>query len=173
MLTPRNNPHLEGQIRPATEADINAIIHLQEMWRKDVGRLPRSAHGDHIHRGDTFIVHHNGQHAGYLVAHCGHDKNTNILQVACHPDLLRSTLGTQLMQAVTTHAVAHQQLTIRLRTRIDLPANQFWPTVGYHFGGQAITRNAKHSRLNCWFKPLETRYHAPSPIHPPPQPTHP
>ena len=156
-----DQPDLQAKITTATERDINAIIALQEFWRKDVGRLTRSAHGDHIRRGDTFLITENGQDAGYLLAHCGIDRRTNILQVAVHDDLLRSTLGTQLMTHVFRHAVAHDQLSISLRTRVDLPANLFWPTVGYYYTGQCVTRNRKRSLLNTWVRTLTSPIYVP------------
>ncbi len=164
MSTTVPQTHLQHQITIATERDLHAIIDLQECWRRDVGRLTRSAHADHIRHGDTLLITHRGQEAGYLMAHCGKDHNTNILQVAVHEDLLRSTLGTQLMQAVVTRALAHDQLTIKLRTRTDLPANQFWPSVGYYFAGEAVTRNRLRSRLNCWVRPLTAPIHVPAAI---------
>lgn len=157
-----NNANPQDQITVATERDINVIIDLQERWRKDLGRLPRSAHGDHIKRGDTFLVTHNGQEAGYVVAHCGKDGRTNVLQVAVHHELLRSTLGTQLMDHIRRHAIAHNQLSIHLRTRIDLPANLFWPTINYYFAGQARTRTRTRSLLNCWVQTLTAPLYVPA-----------
>lgn len=162
MVTPGFKPDVQGEIRVATEADLNALIHLQEHWKADVGRLSRSAHGDHVRRGDTFLILHNDQEAGYLVAHCGLDKRTNILQVAVHADLLRTTLGTQLMTRVLHRSIGHHQLTISLRTRVDLPANLFWPEVGYYFAGQSRTRNRRHSLLNTWVRPLTQPVYVPA-----------
>ena len=164
MPPPPNKTDVQGEITIATERDMSAIIDLQERWKDDVGRLTRSAHGDHMHRGDTFLVTHNGQHAGYVVAHHGSDARTNILQVAVHADLLRTTLGTQLMNRILHRAIGHHQLTISLRTRVDLPANLFWPEVGYYFAGQAVTRNRQRSVLNTWVRTLTKPVYVPDAV---------
>lgn len=147
-------PETEHTIHIATEADMNAIINLQEKWKKDVGRLMRSAHGEHIARGDTFLIKHNDEPAGYVIARPGQDARTTVKQVAVHPDLLRTTLGTVLMRRIHRRAVGQGQLTIALRTRTDLPANLFWPTVGYYFAGQGASLTGTHSVVNMWVHPL-------------------
>lgn len=164
MSSPLHKTDVKGEIRVALDRDLNAIMHLQERWKDDVGRLQRSAQADHIQRGDTFLINHNNQEAGYLLAHCGHDKRTTIIQVAVHADLLRTTLGTQLMTRVLHHAIGHHNLTISLRTRVDLPANLFWPEVGYYFAGQAVTRNRKRSLLNTWVRTLTKPVYVPAGI---------
>lgn len=164
MPSPPAKLDIQGSIRVATEADMNSIIHLQDSWKDAIGRLTRSCHGEHVALGDTFLIEHNGQDAGYLVAHCGLEKRTTILQVAVHEDLLRTTLGTQLIQRVLHRAIGHHQLTLSLRTRVNLPANLFWPDVGFYFAGQSITRNRHKSLLNNWVRTLTKPIYVPADI---------
>lgn len=164
MIPERAQPETECRITIATEADMNVIMHLQDIWKDDVGRLRRSAHGEHVAAGDTFLIHHNGQEAGYLLAHCGEDARTTIKQVAVHPDLLRTTLGTTLMRRIERRAIGKGQLTISLRTRTDLPANLFWPTVGYYYAGQAASRNQRRSLVNTWVRPLTSPVYVPESV---------
>lgn len=124
------DPH--ALIRPATPADFNFIDDLQTKWKHNIGWLHTSALQAYIAKGRVTLCDSNGWEAAYVI-HAPTPKGIcRVAQIAVHPQLLRTTLGTQLMLAVEAYARHHHQLAIRLRSREDLPANFFWPTLDYH-----------------------------------------
>lgn len=152
-----------GNIRLATESDIKTIMWLQDAWRSSIGYLNRAAHAERIEKQGTLLIFENGEPAGYICTHPGQDSVLWTKQVAIHADLLRSTLGTLIMQRMITTAAAHGCTMIRLRSRPDLPANQFWPGLGFQFAGQMKLRTKKRTVVNEWTRPLTPSPNAPTP----------
>lgn len=130
------------RITVATDHDLPAIMALQRRWVDDVGYIYRSAHAYRIALRGTILIWENDEPAGYIMTHPRQDAVLTVKQVAVHPDLLRSTHGTQMMHRVITHASRHHCTMLRLKSRTDLPANDFWPTLGFHRAGRTrlITR---------------------------------
>lgn len=151
----------DDYVRPATQDDLEAVIALQRHWRDDVSYVPRSAHREHIDRGDTTLVYRRGDPAGYVMAHAHTTGLAHIVQVAVHPDVLRSTLGSLLMHDVHARLTDKGARTIRLRSRIDLPANLFWPGFGYAVTGRYTARTKRAGELLEWTRLLRAPYTPP------------
>lgn len=104
---------------------------MQKRWSNSVGFLPRCAFERYIEGQQILIVQENGEAAGYLSWTFRKDGIVRLPQVAIHPDLLRTTLGTRLLHRIETAARKGNCSLIRLRSRSDLHANSFWPSVGF------------------------------------------
>jgi GNAT superfamily N-acetyltransferase len=155
-------------IRPATAADFNFVDALQHKWKANIGWLHTSALQAYIHRGCVTLCHSNGWEAAYVIHAPTPAGICRVAQIAVHPDLLRTTLGSQLMRAAETYARAHDQTTIRLKSRTDLPANLFWPELGYTRTATTAPLGPKKLPRHEWTKSLLDPP-PPEPIKPPVQ----
>lgn len=118
-------------VEPATPADLKYLIHLQKAWSNNVGFLPRCAFERYIDLRQILLVRENDAPAGYLIWTFRRDGVVRIPQVAVDFDLLRTTLGTKIVQHVKRAAIRGHCSILRLKSRSDLSANRFWPTVGF------------------------------------------
>lgn len=132
MELTRSNPHgPQDTVRTATLADLKFVLHLQRTWSRNLGFLPSVAIERYLARGGVTLVRTNQEPAGYLLHTINRDKLVRILQVAIDPELLRTTLGTLAMHHTLRQARAHGAALVRLTSRSDLIANQFWPNFGF------------------------------------------
>lgn len=151
-------------IRLACHKDLTFVDKIQKLHRNSVGFLNRSALEAYIHAGHCTLIHCNGWEAGYVI----HPPNTNgitrLAQIAIHPDVLRSTLGTQLMATVEASAIMEAQTAIRLRSRQDLDANLFWPKLGYTLTAIHTAQGRKNLPRYEWTRHLQPLIYTPCPI---------
>ena len=88
----------------------------------------------------------NGDAAGYLNFSHRKDRKTHISQVAVHPDVWRTRAGSRLMDLIAKGARTAGSYAITLHTAVDLPANLFWPSLGYT--PQALTNGKRRASLH-------------------------
>jgi N-acetylglutamate synthase-like GNAT family acetyltransferase len=151
-MTPENTPQTtsstRGQtptrtVRLAIPSDLTFLLDLQRHWSNNVGFLPRACFERYTNLGRILVVTENDTPAGYLSWTCTPSGLIRIPQVAVSPELLRTTIGTKLIRHVQRRAVQFHASVIRLTSRSDLSANEFWPTLGF--------------RCTCIFTPCTTR----------------
>lgn len=118
-------------IRYGKPTDLPYLIHLQKQWSQNVGFLPSSAFKRYLSTNQVLLVNEGGLEAGYLIWTFRHDGLVRIPQVAISPELLRTTLGSRIMNSITRSARSHSCSIIRLTSRSDLAANKFWPLFGF------------------------------------------
>jgi len=111
--------------------DIKYVKDLQNRWTNNIGFLPACALERYLDRRQILIVRENDEPAGYLIWTFRKDGIVRIPQVAIEHELLRSTIGSKIMTHLRRAADRGHCSIIRLRSRSDLPANQFWPTLGF------------------------------------------
>lgn len=136
---PHENPVLSASststrnrtVRTGTIQDLPYLTDLQSRWSQNVGFLPRCVLERYLERQQVYLVAENTQHAGYLLWTFRPDGLVRVLQVAIEPELLRTTLGSKVMRSLERRAIASNCSIIRLKSRSDLPANQFWPLFGF------------------------------------------
>lgn len=145
-------PH--RSIRPATLADLPFLEHLQAKWSNNLGFLPREALQRYIETHAVLIVAENTQHAGYLAWSMRKDGVLTIPQVAIEPELLRTTLGTRLLNRIARAATNGHCSILRLRSRSDLPANSFWPTQGFAITAVIARPTTRGLPIIEWSRPL-------------------
>lgn len=115
----------------ATPQDLAYVVHLQRLWSNQVGFLPRSALDRYIDSHQTLLVKENGQHAGYLNWTVARNGLLRFIQVAIDPPLLRTALGTKLVQHTEDAARRNNCSLIRFQCRTDLFANHAWSALGF------------------------------------------
>ncbi len=118
-------------IRIARQSDLSFILQLQKTWSNNVGFLPACAFERYIEARQILAVTEGGDLAGYLIWTFRKDGLVRLPQVAIEPELLRTTLGTRLMNRIESAARAGDCSVIRLTSRSDLHANTFWPELGF------------------------------------------
>lgn len=138
-------------VRIATPRDETYVWHLARTYKHDLGFLPRGALTDRVQTGRILLATRNDAPAGYVSYTHRLDGITHLPQVAVDPELWRTTLGTALLTALIALATAAGSYAITLRSAIDLPANKFWPALGFHLVAHTPGRRRE---LLHWALPL-------------------
>lgn len=144
----------DRSIRIATAADVDFVVSLQRAWSNALGFLPRCAHERYIDAGHVLIAMENGQNAGFVNFTVTPKGLVRIPQVAIHADLLRASIGSQLLRHLTIAARRGHCEAIRLTSRSDLAANLVWPTCGFHFTCLTRPASTRGYPLLEWTLPL-------------------
>lgn len=144
----------DRNVRYATEADLNFLVALRGKLNWAVGYTPRGAFQDRIERRRIIVIDERGEPAGYINHTHRKDGLTHISQVAVHPDLWRTACGTHVMQTIINAAQDAGSDALTLRSALDLPANYFWPTMGFLPQG---TVQGQVRPLIAWARPLKDR----------------
>lgn len=126
------DPQIHRTVRLAQPSDLRYILHLQNLWSNNVGFLPACTFERYIARRQILLVLQNDEPAGYLSFTTTHKGLLRVPQVAVDPQLLRTTIGTKIMRHLERAAIRNNLALIRLTSRSDLPANLFWPHLGFH-----------------------------------------
>lgn len=141
-------------VRQATSADLSFLLHLQRTWSNNVGFLPRACFERYTESGQILIVTENDTPCGYVSWTCSPSGLLRLPQVAVHPDVLRTTIGTKLVRHCIRAALHHRCSVVRLTSRSDLPANEFWPTLGFRCTAILTPRTTRNRPLLEWSLPL-------------------
>lgn len=139
---------LDGAVVAAKTADLSYVVKLQRVWSNAVGFVTRSGLRQKIQRDQVLVVRVGGLEAGYLLHGCARDGVLLCSQVAVAPEVLRSTLGTQLLVEMFSRAFRYDAGLIRLRCRRDLEANRVWPRLG--FVRSAVIRRKSSRGVEVW-----------------------
>lgn len=118
-------------VRIAAKTDLRFIIELQRRWANSVGFLPACAHERYVEAHHVLLVLENDEPAGFLNFTVTPKGLLRLPQVAIHPQLLRTTLGSKIMRSLIRTAERTGMGAIRLTSRSDLQANLFWPTLNF------------------------------------------
>lgn len=148
------DPNVKRQVRNATPADLAFLLDLQRKWSNNVGFLPRECFIRYTATRQILVVTENDCPAGYLSWTYSPSGLLRLPQVAVHPDLLRTTIGTKLLRHIMRAAQRHAASLIRLTSRSDLPANDFWPTLGFRCTAILTPRTTRNRPLLEWSLPL-------------------
>ena len=155
LITPEAAPIVSRTVRLATLTDLPFVNAQQKAWSGNVGFLPSQTFERYIERGQIIIAEENGWPAGYI-SFCGSSKGlVRVLQVAVHHDLLREHVGTDMMRIIQQHAESNGASITRLTCRDGLPANDFWPTLGFVQTAVYARRTTRRRLLREWTKQLE------------------
>ena len=138
-------------IRPGLPSDLPYLCDLQNRLHESIGYTPRGGLQDRIETNRLIVVQENDLPAGYVNFTHRRDGHTHISQLAVDPAIWRTQAGTRLMQIILDGARRARSQYVTLRTAIDLPANDFWPTVGFEDDG---CQQGQRRMLACWRHPL-------------------
>lgn len=158
-------------IQIATPNDLPYLHRLQKIWGKNLGYLHKAILHNLIDARCAWTIDHNTQDAGYMLIYPRKSGILRVVQLAIEPELLRTTLGTQLMETLITAAAQHGATTIRLESRQDLHANDFWPTLGFTHTATTRSKNPNIPLKLEWTLPLQSALILPPPISVPTQRT--
>lgn len=122
---------VQRTVRLATITDLKFIVSLQRRWSNTIGFLPACTHQRYIEAQHVLLVLENDEPAGFLNFTVTPKGLLRVPQVAIHPELLRTTLGSKVMRTLIRTANRNSLGAIRLTSRTDLLANLFWPNFGF------------------------------------------
>lgn len=152
--SPARTTTLGRAVRAALPADLAFLLDLQRKWSNNVGFLPRACFERYTASGQILVVTENDTPAGYLSWTCDHRGLCRLPQVAVHPDLLRTTIGTKLLATIRRTALRNNCACLRLTSRSDLLANDFWPTIGFRCTAILTPQTTRNRPLLEWTLPL-------------------
>lgn len=152
--TPCSSPEPARSVRVARPNDLSFVLNLQKTWSNNVGFLTRAAHREYLESKQTLLILENGSPAGYLNWTCTRAGLVRIPQLALHPELLRTSIGTKIMRHLHRAASRGNCSVIRARSRSDLPVNLFWPQLGFHLTAAFLNPTARGLPLFEWTCPL-------------------
>lgn len=141
-------------VRVARSSDLPFVVHLQKVWSDNVGFLTRAALREYIDSKQLLLVYENNAPAGYLSWTCTAKGLVRLQQVAIDAELLRTTLGTKIMRHISRAGIRGNCSIVRLRSRSDLPANLFWPELGFILTATFLNRTKRMLPLLEWTFPL-------------------
>ena len=125
------NPSIESRL--AGQTDIGFLDHLQTVFGKQLGYMPRVALEKHAERGHVWLALENQQPAGYILGpprYHGRDDVAVIYQAAVPFDAQRRAVGTDLV----THWCACLPESVKqvsLWCAQDIEANLFWQSLSF------------------------------------------
>ena len=141
-------------VQVARDTDLAFVVHLQKVWSDNVGFLTRAALKEYIRSKQLLLVYENAAPAGYLSWTCTAKGLVRLQQVAIDAELLRTTLGTKIMRHISRAGIRGNCSIVRLRSRSDLPANLFWPELGFTLTATFLNRTKRLLPLLEWTFPL-------------------
>jgi GNAT superfamily N-acetyltransferase len=141
-------------VRPALPSDLTFLLDLQRKWSNNLGFLPRACFERYTASGQILVVTENDCPAGYLSWTWHKNGLLRLQQVAVHPDLLRTTIGSKIIRHILKAARSRSCSVVRLTSRSDLPANDFWPTFGFRCTAILRPQTTRNRPLLEWTLPL-------------------
>lgn len=118
-------------IRVAGPADLHYILHLQRTYSNHLGFLTTQAHREYIARQGVLLTLENDEPCGYINFRISPRGLIRIPQIACDPEVLRTSIGTKLINHLRSQATEAHCYLLRALSRTDTPAHLFLPAVGF------------------------------------------
>jgi ribosomal protein S18 acetylase RimI-like enzyme len=138
-------------IRKAKPSDLDDIKILADAHRRELGFLRRSALLEAIQRQELLVAQNSSGIVGFVEYRHRRDQQTTLYNLVVRPDHLRLGIGRALTFALETEALQKAKSWILLRCPEDLPANEFYASIGYE---KTNVEAGKLRRLNIWRKTL-------------------
>jgi ribosomal protein S18 acetylase RimI-like enzyme len=139
-------------IRPASTNEIDAIKQIADAHRHELGFLRRPALLEAIERQELLVAQDSSGIVGFVEYRHRRDQQTTLYNLVVRPDHLRQGIGRALTLAMETEAQHRAKSWILLKCPEDLPANEFYASIGYEKIGVGA---GKLRRLNIWRKNLD------------------
>jgi hypothetical protein len=130
---------------------VKYAVSLQRRESGSLGFLPQTVFEQHADR--IFLGLLNGEPAGYILTNGGWQGILRCVQVAIQYDVRRRLYGAMLVQAAEDYGLGLGCTEVRLRCGAELPANEFWQSLGYVCIG-TVPAGKRFSCLNVWTKRL-------------------
>lgn len=136
-----------NRVRIATPEDVNAIRHIQNRHSKAIGYLPGQAIEERAASARIIVIEENEEPAGFITFTHRRDGRTHVSQLAIDEQLWLLGLGSRCMEVVAAQAADLGQLGVTLKCALDLPAQRFWPRLGFQSGG--LTQD-RYRQCEAW-----------------------
>lgn len=140
-------------VRKAISSDLDAIKHLADKSRQELGFVLRSALAKSIERGEVFVAENSSSIVGFVEYHHRQDEQTTLYHIAVQHDHRQINIGRQLVQALLSEASQCDKRHIQLKCPVDLEANEFYERLGF---SQLEIQHGRKRDLVIWQKPISS-----------------
>ncbi len=134
-------------ISPAEERDVIAVKEIADRHRVDFGFIPRVAFYEAVDKGWLLVAKVDGVVVGFVRFRHRRDKTTTLYEIAVANHIKRQGIGRALIYRLIEHARQHNQLDIKLKCPVNLPANHFYSALGFEL---VRVEKGKRRELNVW-----------------------
>jgi len=131
----------EVVIRRAIPEDIDTLKLLTDAQREALGFVRRSALAEAIRREEVIVAQTSEGVIGFVEYHHRRDQQTTLYHLCVAPEYRRQSVGRSLMEALRTEAIQKDKCVIVIKCPADLPANQFYESVGCSARGEEVGKN--------------------------------
>jgi N-acetylglutamate synthase-like GNAT family acetyltransferase len=138
-------------IRKAEMSDLQDIKRIADIHKTELGFIMRPVLVRSIEQEEIFVVANGEGIIGFMQYHHRLDSQTTLHNIVIQSNYRKRGFGHQLETALEMEARCRNQLHIQLKCPEDLPANNFYESVGYE---KVDTEQGKLRRLNIWRKNL-------------------
>jgi GNAT superfamily N-acetyltransferase len=118
-------------IRPAVQADLDAIKLLADVHKHELGFVLRPAIAKSIVQGEVFVAEIGEDLVGFVEYHHRRDNQTTLYHIAVRSDHRKQGIGRRLVDTLVQQAVGKDKDVIQLKCPIDLEANRFYEKMGF------------------------------------------
>jgi len=150
-------PSISGNsfsIRKAVPADLDAVKHLADAHRHELGFVLLPSLREQIERGQLLVaidagpgVHAAADPVGFVDFHRRRDGQVTLYHIVVGSPSRARGIGRALLQALIEAARQAGCSRIALKCPVDLPANEFYRRNGFHL---EETLDGRKRPLNVW-----------------------
>jgi GNAT superfamily N-acetyltransferase len=134
-------------------ATVKATKSLADQYRSELGFHSRQTFIESSQRKELLVAKVNGQVKGFVRFHHRRDHLTTLYEIAIAPEIRTKGIGRRLVEALIGDCRRVGSRCIRLSCPVELPANQFYETLGF----RCLSRRSspgKNRPLNHWSFPV-------------------
>jgi N-acetylglutamate synthase-like GNAT family acetyltransferase len=131
----------------ARDSDIAAVKEIVDAYRSVFGFVPKSAFSEAAGMNWLLVAKIDGALVGFVRFRHRHDKTTILYEIGVSNQVVRQGIGRALISRLVDDAYRQNQLDIRLKCPIELPANHFYLALGFKLIGM---EKGKKRDLNIW-----------------------
>jgi ribosomal protein S18 acetylase RimI-like enzyme len=120
-----------GPVRYPHEIDIDAIKCIADECRAELGFHTRASFAESLHRNELLVAQLSGRVVGFLRFHHARVGHTTLREVGATSACRGRGLGREPIKALVTHARERGSHAIKLSCPVELPANEFYHSLGH------------------------------------------
>src|SRR6266851_5899389 len=134
-------------------ATVTKIKSLADQHRSELGFHSRQAFIDSCNKNELLVAKIDGQVKGFVRFHHRRDNLTTLYEIATAPEIRTKGTGRRLVEALVSNCRKIGSRCIRLSCPVELPANQFYETLGFVRSSRRSSPG-KNRPLNQWALPV-------------------
>ena len=132
---------------------IDAIKHIADHCRAELGFHTRQAYVDSVNRGELLVAKRDTDVVGFARYHHRRDNRTTLYEIAVTPDIRDKGVGRRLVNALIADCQRMSSRCLRLTCPVELPANRFYEAMGF-IRSTRRSRPGKNRPLYEWEFPV-------------------